>query len=171
MVGRKGLSGSQQAVPYTSRRAGCRQAAEQDGQRSGGRPAGRPLARHSAAQRLSSTLHNALHEPVWSKNSICLNPITVCGLRCSRVSRSCTDRRFSVPEKPGRVAISHSPIQGTNEWRLIEPYKTLLSKTNIDDRLFHEPNFRIRRYRESHDWHCSGCQEICCTGVSPMSTY
>src|SRR5258708_40046802 len=59
MVGRKGLSGSQQAVTYTSRRAGCRQAAEQDGQRTGGRPAGRPLARHSAAQRLSSTLHNA----------------------------------------------------------------------------------------------------------------
>src|SRR5258708_24521037 len=68
MVGRKGLSGSQQAVPYTSRRAGCRQAAEQDGQRSGGRPAGRPLARHSAAQRLSSTLHNALQEVAWRRS-------------------------------------------------------------------------------------------------------
>jgi hypothetical protein len=60
MVGRKRLSGSQQAVTYTSRRAGCRQAAEQDGQRTGGRPAGRPLARHSAAQRLSSTGINAV---------------------------------------------------------------------------------------------------------------
>src|SRR5260370_9223606 len=63
MVGRKGLSGSQQAVTYTSRRAGCRQAAEQDGQRTRGRPAGRPLARHSAAQRLSSIPNNALGQP------------------------------------------------------------------------------------------------------------